>query len=217
MVAVPNVRAELHGGDADGSRVTGQAAESSERLEAESNLAVSLLHQGKGAEAEPLLRQLHEVQMRALGADVTVNYRTNPAWHEAILDATGGRGADVVLNTVGIGELERSLMACASNARVMQIGANPVKRGATAQGPGGASMEVPVGLRDFPRGMIMRGLRIQGVIVGSRAMLQAALQAAALNRIAPVIDRVFAFDQAPDALRYMETGEKIGKIVIRVS
>jgi D-arabinose 1-dehydrogenase-like Zn-dependent alcohol dehydrogenase len=65
--------------------------------------------------------------------------------------------------------------------------------------------------------MIMRGLRIQGVIVGSRAMLQAALQAAALNRIAPVVDRVFAFDDAPDALRYMETGEKIGKIVIRVS
>ena len=156
-------------------------------------------------------------RMRALGADVTVNYRTNPAWHEAILDATGGRGADVVLNTVGIGELERSLMACASNARVMQIGANPVKRGAPAQGPGGAPLEAPVGLRDFPRGMIMRGLRIQGVIVGSRAMLQAALQAAALNRIAPVIDRVFAFDQAPDALHYMETGEKIGKIVIRVS
>jgi NADPH:quinone reductase-like Zn-dependent oxidoreductase len=48
-------------------------------------------------------------------------------------------------------------------------------------------------------------------------MLQAALQAAALNRIAPVVDRVFAFDDAPDALRYMETGEKIGKIVIRVS
>jgi len=60
-------------------------------------------------------------RLRALGADVTINYRTRPAWHEAVLEATGGRGADVVLNTVGIGELERCLMACASNARVMPI------------------------------------------------------------------------------------------------
>jgi len=63
--------------------------------------------------------------------------------------------------------------------------------------------------------MIMRGLRIQGVIVGSRRMLESALQAAALNRITPVIDRVFAFDEALEALRYMEGGEKIGKVVIR--
>jgi len=154
-------------------------------------------------------------RLRALGADVTINYRTRPAWHEAVLEATGGRGADVVLNTVGIGELERCLMACASNARVMQIGANPVARGAAAPRAPGAAAEAPVGLRDFPRGMIMRGLRIQGVIVGSRRMLESALQAAALNRITPVIDRVFAFDEALEALRYMEGGEKIGKVVIR--
>ncbi len=42
------------------SRVAGQAAESSERLEAEDNLAQSLLRQGKDAEVEPMLRQLYE-------------------------------------------------------------------------------------------------------------------------------------------------------------
>ena len=51
------------------SRVAGQAAESTERLEAENNLAMSLLHQGKDAEAEPMLRRLHEVLMRVLGAE----------------------------------------------------------------------------------------------------------------------------------------------------
>jgi hypothetical protein len=50
--------------DAWRSRVAGQAAESTERLAAESNLAVSLLHQGKDVEAEPMLRKLHEVMMR---------------------------------------------------------------------------------------------------------------------------------------------------------
>ena len=139
-------------------------------------------------------------RMRALGADITVNYRSRPDWHAAILEATGGRGADVVINTVGISELERSLLACASNARVMQVGANPVRRG-TAGSADGA--DGTVGLRDFPRGMIMRGLRIQGVIVGSRRMLEAALQAAAANRVLPVIDRSFPFDQAHEALQYM--------------
>ena len=46
-----------------------EAAESDERLAAEDNLTVSLLHQGKHADAEPLLRALHEVKMRAYGAD----------------------------------------------------------------------------------------------------------------------------------------------------
>jgi hypothetical protein len=51
------------------SRVAGQAAESTERIAAENNLAKSLMHQGKGAEAEPMFRRLHEVMMRALGAE----------------------------------------------------------------------------------------------------------------------------------------------------
>ncbi len=51
------------------SRVANQAAESLERLAAEGNLAVSLLHQGELAHAERMLRALHEVQMRVLGAE----------------------------------------------------------------------------------------------------------------------------------------------------
>jgi hypothetical protein len=51
------------------SRVAGQAAESTELLEAESNLACSLVHQGKDAEAEPMFRRLHEVRMRVHGAE----------------------------------------------------------------------------------------------------------------------------------------------------
>ena len=50
-------------------RVAGQAAESDERLAAESNLASSLVHQGRAVEAEPMFRRLHEVEMRVLGAE----------------------------------------------------------------------------------------------------------------------------------------------------
>ena len=58
------------------SRVVGQAAESAERLDAESHLASSLLHQGKFVEAEPMLRRLHAVRMRVHGACSGPSIRT---------------------------------------------------------------------------------------------------------------------------------------------
>ncbi len=70
MGAVPDVRAGVHGGDADwaggGVAVSGRgsAAEGLERLAAEGNLANALLQQGKYAQAERLLRDLDAVRMR---------------------------------------------------------------------------------------------------------------------------------------------------------
>ena len=79
MARVPDVQAILNAAgamrtglaaaEAWRSRVAGQAAENTERLEAESNLAVSLVQQGKAVEAEPMLRRLHEVTMRVYGAE----------------------------------------------------------------------------------------------------------------------------------------------------
>ena len=63
------------------SRVAGRAAESTERLAAECNLAMSLVQQGKAVEAEPMLRRLHEVLMRVHGAEhpYTLTVATNLA------------------------------------------------------------------------------------------------------------------------------------------
>jgi len=148
-------------------------------------------------------------RLRELGADFTINYRNQPDWHEAVLAATGGRGVDVILNNVGISEMDRCIRACASNGRIMLIGSNPVQRG-------GTPLEFE-GLKSFPRNMIMHGLTIQGVIVGSRRMLENLVAAVATNRMHPIIDRVFPFEEARDAVAYMQGGEKIGKILIRVS
>ncbi len=90
----------------------------------------------------------------------------------------------------------------------MQIGSTPVQRT-------GLKTET-VGLKDFPRGMIMKNLTIKGIVVGSRKMFEDLLTTMAVHKVKPVIDRVFPFDQASDVIRYMESGEKIGKIVIKV-
>lgn len=144
-------------------------------------------------------------KLRALGADMTINYRRNPDWDREVLEKTGGRGADVVLNTVGYPTLEKCLLCCASNARVMHIGARPVVGGSAA----------PVAFSTLPN-LTAKCVTIKGFTVGSRRMFEEFVRAVEVNRIRPVIDRVFAFDQVLDAIRYYESGEKIGKVVISI-
>ena len=69
----------------------------------------------------------------------------------------------------------------------------------------------------FPRAMIMRKLTIKATVVGSRRMLEGMVHAVAGNRMMPVIDKVFPFDRTLEAIRYMEAGAKLGKIVIKVA
>jgi NADPH:quinone reductase-like Zn-dependent oxidoreductase len=122
------------------------------------------------------------------------------------MEATGGRGADVVLNTIGYPTLERCLLACASNARVMHIGARPVV-GATGQ---------PVSFSQLPN-LIAKCITIKGFTVGSRRMFEEFVRAIALNGLRPVIDRIFPFDEVLPAVSYYESGVKLGKVVIAIT
>lgn len=147
-------------------------------------------------------------RMKALGADMTVNYRTHPNWSEQVLGMTGGEGANVVLNNVGLQEMENCLLACASRGKVMYIGANPVVHSEDGQA-------APPSLSRLPN-LILKDLTIKGIIVGSRRMFVDLITAMDAHQIKPVIDRVFAFDEIYDAIAYMKSGDKLGKVVIKV-
>lgn len=147
-------------------------------------------------------------RMAALGADGGINYRTTPAWSQAVRDLTGGRGADIVVNNVGMSEVDQCLEACVSGGRVMYVGANsvaPDRRDA-----------VPQPLTRLPL-LIIRDLTLKGVIVGSRAMFVRLLQEMAEAGVKPVIDRVYDFAEANEAITYMAGAAKIGKVIIRVN
>ena len=58
--------------------------------------------------------------------------------------------------------------------------------------------------------------RIAPVFVGSAAMFAAMNRAISAHRLRPIIDRVFEFDEAPQALERQASGTHIGKVVIRV-
>lgn len=141
-------------------------------------------------------------QCRALGADFTVNYRERPDWAAALLEATGGRGADVVVDTLGFPVMGETIAACAVNARIGTVGA----LAGTAQSPVGVSQGL----------MIARNIAIKGVASGSRAMLQQAMIVLAKSGSQMVVDRTFAFADAPAAYAHLASGAHLGKVAIRI-
>ena len=54
--------------------------------------------------------------------------------------------------------------------------------------------------------ILMKNVRLQGILVGSRTMFEAMTKAIAVNQMHPIIDRIFEFDDAIAALKYMESG-----------
>ena len=136
---------------------------------------------------------------RALGADITINYRTDSDWPAAVLAATGGAGADIVVETGGFATLAQSIAAAAANGRIAIIGA---LAGNTADGlPNYGSI-------------IGKNLLIGGIASGSRAMLARLVRAADANKIVPVVDRSFTFADAPAAYAHLKSGTHLGKVVI---
>ncbi len=67
-----------------------------------------------------------------------------------------------------------------------------------------------------PQGVnIASEFTVKGIVVGSRKMLERFINAVAVNRLRPAIDRIFPFDAAPEAYAYLKAGRHVGKVVIR--
>jgi NADPH:quinone reductase-like Zn-dependent oxidoreductase len=136
----------------------------------------------------------------ALGAACAINYKTTPEWDKAAVEFTGGRGVDHVVEVGGANTLTRSFGAIRTGGKISMIG-----------GLSGGATELNPGL------IFSRRANVQGISVGSTEMFEAMNAAIAVNKIKPVIDRVFGFDEAPAAYKHMASGAHFGKIVIRVT
>ena len=67
-----------------------------------------------------------------------------------------------------------------------------------------------------PVTVFMKSVRLQGIFTGSKRMFEDMNKAISVNKLRPVIDRVFDFGEAREALEYMESGSHFGKIVVRI-
>lgn len=137
-------------------------------------------------------------RVKSLGADIGVNYRTAADWPKAVLEATGGKGADVIVETAGPGNLDKSFAAAAFGGRISLVG-------------GFEQAKAPINTML----MVGKGLSLRGVAVGSRKMLEDLLAAMVRSNQKPVIDKIVDFKDAAAAYAHMKAQSHVGKIVIR--
>ena len=134
---------------------------------------------------------------RQLGAWKTINYRSDPAWDQAALDYTEGRGVDHVLELGGPDTYDKSISAVAAGGNIAQIG-------------------VLTGFASQPNILPLqfKNASIHGICVGSVAHHERLSQFMAKHQIHPVIDQQFDFDEAPLAYQQLQAASHFGKLVI---
>lgn len=137
-------------------------------------------------------------RLKDLGADDTVNYQTRKDWDTSVLEMTGKRGVDHVVEVGGGGTLARSINSVRVGGHIALIGALDAA---------GDFSYVPI---------FMKMIRMQGIFTGSRTMFEDANRAIEVAQLKPVIDKVFPFDEVREALHYMASGAHFGKIVVTI-
>jgi NADPH:quinone reductase-like Zn-dependent oxidoreductase len=137
---------------------------------------------------------------RALGADATVNYRRTPEWGAAIRALAGEAGVARVLDIGGPDTVGQSLAALRMGGSVAIIG--------RLTGTTPAQFD--------PAALFVGAKRLVGLSVGSRAMTDDLARFLEVHRLRPVVDRVFAFDDARAAYAYLDGAQHLGKVVVAV-
>jgi NADPH2:quinone reductase len=143
---------------------------------------------------------------RKLGADVAINYKTED-FVAVTKQATGDRGADLVLDIVGGDYIDRNYEAAAVEGRIVQIAFQSSSRATV----------------DFRRLMFKRlthtGSTLRARSVADKGAIARAVEAKVLpliaaGRVKPVIDSTFPLREAAAAHARMESSQHIGKIVL---
>lgn len=136
--------------------------------------------------------------LKNLGAAHVINYREREDWDVAVQEVCGG--VDLVVEVGGLGTLKRSVNALVYGGQISIVGlltGFPACDGAEIFGS-----------------IFARAATLRPIAIGSREDFSAMLRAIAHNSLHPHIDRAFAFEQLPDALRHLAAASHIGKIVI---
>lgn len=143
-----------------------------------------------------------------LGLHVPVDYKRQDFVAET-LAATGGRGADVIVDFVAASYLERNVKSLATCGRMIVIG---LLGGLRAE----LDLAALLARRASIRGTLLRSRPLEEKAAATRAFATAVLPHLASGRIRPVVDSVYALADAAKAHRYMETNANFGKIVLEV-
>jgi putative PIG3 family NAD(P)H quinone oxidoreductase len=145
---------------------------------------------------------------RSLGMNAAVVPEAG-AFARQVMEATGGRGVDVVIDLVGGGYTRESIAACAPKGRVVVVGLT-----------GGATAEISLGE------LLRKRVTVVGTVLRARPLEEKILAAQVLERnlsplfasgvLRPIVDRVMPLAEAPAAHVYMAGNASFGKVVLDV-
>ncbi len=150
------------------------------------------------------------VALKALGMDAGIEARGS-AFVEAALEATGGKGADVVVNLIGGTAFAGCVRAAADFGRIIIVGYvdDTMHADFDLESVHGRRLQIS-GISNTPLSPAQRA-RAHADFMRD---IGPAFESGAIK---PVIDRVFAFDEAPAAKAYMESDAQLGKVVLRIA
>lgn len=145
---------------------------------------------------------------RSLGVETLINYREQD-FVERLSQATGGRGADVILDVVGAEYLARNIEALAPGGRLVVIGLQ-----------GGARAELDLSALMGKRASVA-GTTLRSRPVAEKTAIMAAVHGSvwpwvASGVVRPFVDRVFPLDEVAGAHTYFDAGEHTGKILLEL-
>jgi NADPH:quinone reductase-like Zn-dependent oxidoreductase len=132
-----------------------------------------------------------------LGADLTINYKTTPDWEAVVHQFTEGNGADVVVETVVGKNLQKSINALRMGGHISIMGLLD-------------GFDTSINTLS----LMHKQATIKGMEVGGTHDFEAMNRAISVNKIHPVIDKTFPFNQAKEAFEYLDKGLHFGKVVI---
>ncbi|KAK6430622.1 hypothetical protein LTR95_013222 [Oleoguttula sp. CCFEE 5521] len=142
---------------------------------------------------------------KALGADYTINYRTNPDWQDEVLRITYGEGADIIFENGAAKTLRKSFECVAFGGMISCIGYLSGK-------------EDDEGDRTSTNVLaLMRNVTLKGLLNGPKDRFKEMNGFFAKHKLRPVVDRTFPFGEAKEALQYLYSGSHFGKVVVKVA
>jgi NADPH:quinone reductase-like Zn-dependent oxidoreductase len=169
-------------------------------------MAIQLAH-ALGARVAVTAGSAEKLELcRSLGADVTINYREQD-FVEEVRNATGGRGADVILDNMGAAYLGRNVDALATEGRLVIIGMQ-----------GGTKAELDIGKLLRKRGAVaatsLRARPVADKAAICAAVVEHVWPLVADGTVKPVVHTTLPLERAGEAHQLMEDSGHVGKIVL---
>lgn len=180
---------------------------------ASSGVGVAAIQWGKvlGARVIGISGSMAKLErLRAIGLDAAICAR-GVDFSAQVIEANGGKGVDLAVNLIGGTAFPACLKSLAKFGRLAVVGYvdGVLKSDIDLEATHGKRLEI-FGISNAPMTPAMRAEVTRGF---NRDVMPAIFD----GRIQPVVDRVFAFDQLPEAKAYVESGAQIGKVVVRVA